>query len=560
MAGYTYSLKEKEIESVAAATKVEGTVTVAENSDTNNNDKKALTIDGTRYKASAQIGGQNLSDVSVKQDYTIYVDAYGYMIYVEEVEEIGNYALILNIKGGTDWYLGNRVELLFTDGTTKIVTTDKDYNAKKDMVPTQIVTYKVNDNGEYTLKALPTTKTTSSVNDATFKMDNNKAGIVTAQGPFYANSASVFVVSDTDDYKATSASFTLSGPTTVTKQCYDIDDFTAYTGIKNAPSVKVGTTGTNDNVDAYWYCKSNSMVTVMFIMPQANAEVEDNTSKGPITRLTAYNDYDGTDKEGFLQGVGIDKTSKEYTVTLNTAGKLTLKNGTTDTTNRKNEIVTVDKDAKSFYVNTDDEISVFSYNTIAKDENDVVYAVIKDYMVKTLVIYEKDGNTDPVTPPLSDDIEVKNVDIDTPNTTIKFYVESGKATTLTTSDIKAILADKGCKDITKSGATWSFTYDGMTFAGVTVTQEQVYKVTFKVGPTAAGYTNKIVSGSSAYMSATGSKTATVVMSGSGWTGVTPTVVADPVAGGTFTIVAADTTTLTVTATAISKDVTVTIDF
>lgn len=100
----------------------------------------------------------------------------------------------------------------------------------------------------------------------------------------------------------------------------------------------------------------------------------------------------------------------------------------------------------------------------------------------------------------------------------------------------------------------------MTFAGVTVTPEQVYKVTFKVGPTAAGYTNKIVSGSSAYMSATGSKTATVVMSGSGWTGVTPTVVADPVAGGTFTIAAADTTTLTVTATAISKDVTVTIDF
>ena len=269
---YTHSLKEKEIESVAAATKVEGTVTVAENSDTNNNDKKALTINGTKYKASAKISGENLSDVSVKQDYTIYVDAYGYMIYVEEVEEIGNYALILNIKGGTDWYLGNRVELLFTDGTTKIVTTDKDYNAKKDMVPTQIVTYKVNDNGEYTLKALPTTKTTSSVNDATFKMDNNKAGIVTAKGTFYANSASVFVVSDTDDYKATSASFTLSSPTTVTKQCYDIDDFTAYTGIKNAPSVKVGTTGTNDNVDAYWYCKFNSMVTVMFVMPQANRQ------------------------------------------------------------------------------------------------------------------------------------------------------------------------------------------------------------------------------------------------------------------------------------------------
>ena len=95
---YTYSLKEKEIESVAAATKVEGTVTVAENSVTNNSDKKALTINGTKYKASAKISGENLSDVSVKQDYTIYLDSYGYMIYVEENEAIGDYALILNIK------------------------------------------------------------------------------------------------------------------------------------------------------------------------------------------------------------------------------------------------------------------------------------------------------------------------------------------------------------------------------------------------------------------------------------------------------------------------------
>ena len=529
---YTYSLKEKEIESVAAATKVEGTVTVAENSDTNNNDKKALTIDGTRYKASAQIGGQNLSDVSVKQDYTIYVDAYGYMIYVEEVEEIGDYALILNIKGGSDWYLGNRVELLFTDGTSKIVTTDKDYNAKKGMVPNQIVTYKVNDNGEYSLKELPTTKTSSSKDDTVFKMDNNKAGIVTAKGTYYANSASVFVVSDTDDYSCPSGT-------------YDIDDFTAYTGIKNAPTVKA-LNASGKNVDAYWYCKSNSMVTVMFVMPQNNAEVEDNSSnnlfiangsasnlihdndgdyftfdavvdgelktvkvaedatingnstltsaqvkdkaaglfksystnnKGIITRLTAYNDYNGTDKEGFLQGVGIDKTSKEYTVTLNTAGKRTPASGVVDS-KYKNEIITVDKDAKIFYVNTDDEISVSSYNAIAKDENDVVYAVIKDYMVKTLVIYEKDGNTDPAAPTLSDDIDVKSVDIDT-TTTIKFYVESGKATTLTTSDIKAILADKGCKDIAKGTAGWSFTYDGMTFTGVTVTPVQVYKVAVK---------------------------------------------------------------------------------
>ena len=75
--------------------------------------KKALTIDGTRYKAAVKVGGEDIGEVSVKQDYTIYLDSYGYMIYVEENEAIGDYALILNIKGGSDWYLGNRVFFFF---------------------------------------------------------------------------------------------------------------------------------------------------------------------------------------------------------------------------------------------------------------------------------------------------------------------------------------------------------------------------------------------------------------------------------------------------------------
>ena len=101
-------------------------------------------------------------------------------------------------------------------------------------------------------------------------------------------------------------------------------------------------------------------------------------------------------------------------------------------------------------------------------------------MVKTLIVYEQDGNdANPVKPELSKDVEVKSVDIDTPNTTITYYVEAGKKD-LTTSDIKAILADKGCKDITKSkDGTWTFTYDGMTFEGVTVVTTQVYALTVK---------------------------------------------------------------------------------
>ena len=523
---YTYSLKEKEIESVAAATKVEGTVTVAENSVTNNSDKKALTINGTKYKASAKISGENLSDVSVKQDYTIYLDSYGYMIYVEENEAIGDYALILNIKGGSDWYLGNRVELLFTDGTTKIVTTDKDYNAKKGMVKHDIVTYKVNADGEYTLKALPTEKLVSaksSMNGQTLaneplSMENNKAGLKINGTTYTANSASVFVVAD-------------AGST---------DDFTAYTGVKNAPSINTTKAAKlSETADTYAYCKSGKMITVMFVFPGKDVEINDATSnalfvangsvsnlihdndgdyftfsavvdgelktvkvaqdvkvdgvkqtekqikknfgglfksyttdKGIITSVKTYEDYDknqDVENESAVNGTvsGIDKVSKEYTV------KLGLQKDEYKYT------ITVDKDAKIFYVNTDDEISVSSYSAIAKDDNDVVYAVVKDYMVKTLIVYEQDGNdANPVKPELSKDVEVKSVKVG-PITEITYYVEAGKKE-LSVSDIKAILTDKGCTDISVNGyGEWSFTYDGMKFTEVDVVTTQVYVVSVK---------------------------------------------------------------------------------
>ena len=516
---YTYSLKEKEIESVAAATKVEGTVTVAENSVTNNSDKKALTINGTKYKASAKISGENLSDVSVKQDYTIYLDSYGYMIYVEENEAIGDYALILNIKqGSADWYLGNRAELLFTDGTTKIVTTDKDYFTKKDMTKNQIVTYKVNDDGEYVLKALDSKKIVTG-EEKTLVMENNKAGIKIDGTTYTANSASTFVVAD-------------AGST---------DDFTAYVGIKSAPSINTtGATGKDDKASTYAYCKSGKMITVMFVFPGKDVEINDATSnalfvangsvsnlihdndgdyftfsavvdgelktvkvaqdvkvdgvkqtekqikksfgglfksyttdKGIITSVKTYEDYENyqdVENESAVNGTvsGIDKVSKEYTVKLGL-----VKDGEYKYT------VTVDKDAKIFYVNTDDEISVSSYSAIAKDDNDVVYAVVKDYMVKTLIVYEQDGNdANPVKPELSKDVEVKSVKVG-PITEITYYVEAGKKE-LSVSDIKAILTDKGCTDISVNGyGEWSFTYDGMKFTEVDVVTTQVYALTVK---------------------------------------------------------------------------------
>ena len=384
----------------------------------------------------------------------------------------------------------------------------------------------MNDDGEYVLKGVDTKKIVSADSDDSqgalvnkaLVMENNKAGLKIDGTTYTANSASVFVVAD-------------AGST---------DDYTAYTGVKNAPSIDTTKAAKlSETVDTYAYCKSGKMITVMFVFPGKDVEINDATSnalfvangsvsnlvhdndgdyftfnavvdgelktvkvdqnvkvdgvkkseqwikdnfgglfksyttdKGIITSVKSYADYDknqDVENESAVNGTvsGIDKVSKEYTVKLGLQ-----KNG------EYNYTVTVDKDAKIFYVNTDDEISVSSYSAIAKDDNDVVYAVVKDYMVKTLIVYEQDGNADPVKPDLSKDVEVKSVDIDTPETTITYYVEAGKKD-LTTSDIKAILADKGCKDITKSGSKWSFTYDGMSFEGVTVVTTQVYVVSVK---------------------------------------------------------------------------------
>ena len=439
---YTYSLKADAIKSVVAAEKVEGTVTRAENDKKNVEDKVALTIDGTRYKASAKIGGEDIGDVSVKKDYTIYLDSYGYMIYVEEIEEIGDYALILNIatSNNDDWYYGNRVELVFTDGTTKVVTTEKNYRSTMNRF--DIVTYKADSNNVYTLKALDGDVYKADVGSA-FKMTNDKAGLTVPKNSNdttgvtkYANSASVFVVRNTDD----------------------VDDWTSYTGIKTAPSI---TTEDADNKDASvaYYCKSGNMITVMFVLTESSTDVSDASknalfiakgsvsnlihdedgdyfeytavdgkeiktikvdstakvngtdrsskwikanvgglykscsvnSKGIITSLTTYADkytgstpYDGENTCYIAGQVGIDKTSKEYTV------KIGLKDNGGKVSYRYT--LTVADDADIYYVNTDNEISVASYKEITPDTNDEVYAVIDDYMIQTLIIYQKDDS------------------------------------------------------------------------------------------------------------------------------------------------------------------------
>ena len=265
---YTYSDKTGEIKSVELAEAVTGTLTKIVTGD-------KLTIGDKEYDYAIQadfdssIGTE--AGLKTKSDYTAYLDPYGNIIYLVEEEYVsGDYALIVAIESaGSSAFTTNRVKLLTADGVVKIYNTEKNYlSASYGYTATDIVTYKVRDDGTVTLKKVsspldnmvttgtdPVTITwNGGSNDngsATFNLTKNDAEVTVVAGTtkFYANSKTVFVVRDGNG------------------------DYTAYTGIANVPTI---TPLSGKKVGVAWYCKTTDLATVVFI-DAANASIVNNS-------------------------------------------------------------------------------------------------------------------------------------------------------------------------------------------------------------------------------------------------------------------------------------------
>ena len=451
---YTFSETAKEIKSVGLAQVVSGVVTEAQNKKVESLDSKNVTIGGTQYKASYAFIGDEVSSNMVKGEYDVYLDGNGYMIKIEEVGTLSsNYAFVLELSAyHTSVFNGKQAQLLFADGTVKTVPTAKDYMTYdgKDLT-NKIVTYREED-GVYTLKrveangadATVTAEGMDGTSSKDFTLKTDKATIGVKGAVVTSNSASQFVTYDKAD-----------------------DEAAAYTGTKNSPSI-TATGAANGKVDAYYYCKNNKMVTVMFILCDdaiisgatnktiffaresrsnlisdktgtyfkynavVNGEmmtvmVEDTcsggdasdlnglyksytlNSKGVITGLTAYTGSelfasDKGENGSYLKGDGIAKTSKDYTVTLDTKNVLDA-NGKVRSS-YEDYVITVDKDAAIYAVDEDGNITESTYRAIAQDANDKVFAYVDDYLVKSLYIQEiDDDETD------APEINVANYDV-----------------------------------------------------------------------------------------------------------------------------------------------------
>ena len=232
---YTYA--NGDIQSVYAAEKIEGEVTSVRVKTLTNVDGDLVTpgdgdnfvVDGTTYKYNKTMKvGEMLDTDNVNNDVVAYMDANGYVAYVDESAVTYDYAYVLSMGSDNDKWdndpLGTTVyaRLVLTDGTVVKVETD----AKFSEIPSlknHIVSYSKDKKDIY---SLTDRSHTFDLADATnLDVNNGKAGMTLVDSATegktsaVANANTVFIVAESDS------------------ESYDDYDFSIYTGVKNVPDI-----------------------------------------------------------------------------------------------------------------------------------------------------------------------------------------------------------------------------------------------------------------------------------------------------------------------------------
>ena len=135
-----------------------------------------VTAGGTKYSfnAAAYYDKETLAkytDGSVTNlkdtTYNIYLDTYGNLIGLEEVDAVDNYVFIAGADANTSNLSTKTTDAnaIFLDGTSKIIEVSKTKGVGKDVegaVVNEWFTYTVDKNGVYTLKEIPTAGATTN--------------------------------------------------------------------------------------------------------------------------------------------------------------------------------------------------------------------------------------------------------------------------------------------------------------------------------------------------------------------------------------------------------------
>ena len=214
-------------------------------------DKDSVTADGTTYEYSKTYNdGDGFSgDYSINEDYDLYLDAYGYVIFADGVEDDGKYVYIDNFYAATNSSKSSvKANAYFLDGTNEEITIDKVGGVSvKGNGDAEALD---NDQFEKAAGAGWYSYTTSGEKyKLTWKAEAKKAtGTVTDKdtvsimGIARGTSSTVFVVVDDDD------------------------DVSVYTGIKKVPEITVNDAASGDAAYiSVVYDKQTSYAKYVFI-------------------------------------------------------------------------------------------------------------------------------------------------------------------------------------------------------------------------------------------------------------------------------------------------------
>ena len=434
---YTYSAKDGEnsIQSMALAEKVTGamsTYTISGN----------VTVGGTKYdanKMSVSTVKDTVAAVDKGDDVTIYLDANGYVLYVDADADV-KYAVVLNYKTKVgDLNDETKAKLLFTDGTTKTVkvalatglTAETDFSTvlaadaaeATTLSQYDIVSYTIGTDDVYELTLVANARTTATASGATKLVSNGKNTFVNnitdvnlaeanAQTTTAADAETVFLVA------------TLKADGTVKSTA-------AYKGFANVPTITLADTKTT-TMSVFMDAKtSNNPATVVFVLDDAgtNVTVSSNnkdiiyikgsdTDKSYTNALGHFYEYDcfvngDTTATTIKTESQFTKDTLIYGPSYNSKGILIgqdafvnadhttgtdMAYGTT-TDSVKNDVIKLGgasyayaKNVEVYFIDVDGKLVAGTIDEIAYDEDDMVFVKLDEGILTNVYIKVKDTN------------------------------------------------------------------------------------------------------------------------------------------------------------------------
>ena len=405
------------------------------NSEDKGKSENNFTVAGTKYEYSNKVvvvdeddHTSNIWEFDVnKSEVNVYVDQYGYAIYVSGVEGTKNYAAVIGV-GNTNAYGSskNGVTLLLPDGTTKEVRSSMKSgtltgsNTVNEKIG-DIVTYTVKDDGTYELTVQDKWEIQNTTGKNT-QFVNGKSAFTLNGDTYYATSDTVFFVVTGTDGKL------------------DEDDYEVYTGYANMPGFLY------DNTDAskqqvggfavvadndynkqaeyvYIYAKSLEGISDVdtYFVKKKNADIITN-SDGSYYVLPAIVDGEATTVKVDATITDVDDNANEYglfavkNVVKDSKGIITRFTNVTNSTTfsaaygaagtvEANKVVlgigsskasatywAYDKDTNVYVVDKKYKtITISSVADVETDANDLVYAIKdKDKVLTDVVIVKQD--------------------------------------------------------------------------------------------------------------------------------------------------------------------------